>query len=207
MMNVILVVAALTAASSAEVPFEGVDSSGLAAGDECPHTGGASEGCALSALQRRGETVTARLAPAANHSSCPKDTLGSCRVRSCATSRGPAHCSWTSGFKCFCNEGWCAHLGACFPQGGACQTDTGGSCALLGCKSSRGQTDCVSGRCRCKDGHCAFEGACHPVTATGGTCSLLGCARSRGPTVCRGGQCLCKPGHVSAGGVCRPYEY
>uniref|UniRef100_A0A7S4QNQ0 Uncharacterized protein n=1 Tax=Alexandrium monilatum TaxID=311494 RepID=A0A7S4QNQ0_9DINO len=201
--SAVLVLFVVVFASPARAEPAGLDPAAFLAGDECAAGDGT---CTLNALQVRGLSMKAQaegeVAMHSNSSKCPQDTYGTCQVKSCAKSRGPAECWRTAGYKCLCPTGWCAVTGTCVPETGKCTRDTGGTCTVLGCKSNRGPTSCSSGKCMCEVGHCAYKGTCYPVTATGGSCKILGCSRSRGPTKCVGGKCICRPGHVSVNGVC-----
>mmetsp|Transcript_58352 Transcript_58352/g.170609 ORF Transcript_58352/g.170609 Transcript_58352/m.170609 type:complete len:198 (+) Transcript_58352:80-673(+) len=193
-MSAMRTILAVVFISRVAAQMDGLDPAALVAGDECSGDDGT---CALNALQLR---ATSNLS---SSSSCQQDTFGSCTVKSCHSSRGPAECWKTKGFKCLCPDGWCAHNGACFPSHGQCATDTGGTCSLLGCKSKRGPTKCVNGKCVCEEGHCAHKGTCYPVSATGGSCQILSCDSSRGPTKCVNGKCFCRDGYVAVQGKCQ----
>mmetsp|Transcript_51581 Transcript_51581/g.159823 ORF Transcript_51581/g.159823 Transcript_51581/m.159823 type:complete len:236 (-) Transcript_51581:139-846(-) len=144
------------------------------------------------------EASAVRAAGLHRNASCDQDTSGSCMVRSCAASRGPATCSWGS---CKCPTGWCSQHGRCFATPTACSSDPGGNCtSVLDC---HGKTMCMAGKCVCAPGHCAMNGKCWPTTDTNGTCFVLGCDISRGPTRCFHGKCLCQDGYVAEAGVCK----
>lgn len=222
----------LPSAASAEW-LDSDSASALAAGDECSSAGQDSSQCALHALQvqasaEESEEIKANDTMATEESddddeydnltlavgdkdswgkgTCPTATGGTCKIQSCASSRGPAECWKTYGFKCYCPSGWCADGGRCWPGQGKCMKDTGGTCAALGCKSKRGETKCVDGKCVCAEGHCAFKGTCYAVSDTGGTCSLFSCAASRGPTECVKGKCVCKGDAPAIDGICQTHR-
>jgi len=228
----LLALSLAVAPCTAEVLDSDPVASALAAGDECRSAGDGSQcalnalqvqaesaSTAVSALNEteslasdEAQDMYANLTAAGSSavsdtsswgaSTCPTTTGGTCKIKSCDTSRGPAECWRSFGYKCYCPSGWCADGGRCWPGKGKCSKDTGGTCAALGCKSKRGDTECVNGKCMCKEGHCAHKGTCYPVSDTGGTCSFFSCAKSRGPTECVKGKCICSGNGLAIDGIC-----